>query len=106
MDEAQRAKGNICNHLAADPGAKGVVVGHGLGIDFVLDGARDRNGNPLEATIQGLKSTGVDLRLCARTWVTRKSIMPRGIPESAIVPSGVAEVAPLRAREGSVDLRP
>jgi uncharacterized protein len=106
LDEAQRAMGNIRNHLAADPNTEIVVVGNGLGIDFMLDGAKDRNGNPFEATIQELKPRGVDFRLCNNTLVTRKIDRSKVIPEAAVAPSGVAEVARLQAREGFVYLRP
>jgi len=106
LEEAQRAMGNIRNHLAADPQAKIVVVSNGNGIEFMLDGAKDRNGNPFDATIQDLKSKGVDFRLCNNTLVTRKIDKSNVIPEVAIVPSGVAEAARLQAREGFVYLRP
>lgn len=106
IDEAQRGMGNIRNHLAADPSAKIVVVGNGNGIEFMLDGAKDRNGNPFDATIQDLKSKGVEFRLCNNTLVTRKIDKSKVIPDVTIVPSGVAEAARLQAREGFVYLRP
>lgn len=106
IDEAQRGMGNIRNHLAADPSAKIIVVGNGNGIEFMLDGAKDRNGNPFDATIQDLKSKGVEFRLCNNTLVTRKIDKSKVIPEVTIVPSGVAEAARLQAREGFVYLRP
>jgi intracellular sulfur oxidation DsrE/DsrF family protein len=106
IDEAQRGMGNVRNHLAADPTAKIVVVGNGNGIEFMLDGAKDRNGNPFDATIQDLKSKGVDFRLCNNTLVTRKIDKSKVIPEVTIVPSGVAEAARLQAKEGFVYIRP
>jgi intracellular sulfur oxidation DsrE/DsrF family protein len=106
VDEAQRGIGNIRNHLAADPTAKIVVVGNGLGIDFMLDGAKDRNGNPFDASIQDLKSKGVEFRLCNNTLVSRKIDRSKVIPDVSIVPSGVAEAARLQAKEGFVYLRP
>jgi len=106
IDEAQRGMGNIRNHLNADPTAKIVVVGNGNGIEFMLDGAKDRNGNPFDATIQDLKSKGVDFRLCNNTLVSRKIDKSRVIPDVTIVPSGVAEAAKLQAREGYVYIRP
>jgi intracellular sulfur oxidation DsrE/DsrF family protein len=72
----------------------------------MLDGAKDRNGNPFDATIQDLKSKGVDFRLCNNTLVTRKIDKSKVIPEVDIVQSGVAEAARLQAREGYVYLRP
>jgi intracellular sulfur oxidation DsrE/DsrF family protein len=106
LDEAQRGIGNVRNHLAADPGAKIVVVGNGNGIEFMLDGAKDRNGNPFDAAIQDLKSRGVEFRLCNNTLVTRKIERSRVVPDVDIVPSGVAEAARLQAKEGFVYLRP
>lgn len=106
LDEAQRAIGNVRNHLNADPTAKIVVVGNGNGIEFMLDGAKDKNGNPFEVAIQDLKSKGVDFRLCNNTIVNRKIDRSRVIADVSIVPSGVAEAAKLQAREGFVYLRP
>lgn len=106
LDEAQRALRNVRNHLNADPTAKIVVVGNGNGIEFMLDGAKDKNGNPFDATIQGLRSKGVEFRLCNNTLVSRKIDKARVIPDVTIVPSGVAEAAKLQAREGFVYLRP
>jgi len=106
LDEAQRAMGNVRNHLNADPKAKIVVVGNGNGIEFMLDGAKDRNGNPFDATIQDLKGKGVEFRLCNNTLVTRKIDKSKVIPEVTIVESGVAEAAKLQIREGFAYLRP
>jgi hypothetical protein len=106
LEEASRGLGNIRNHLAADPKAKIVVVGNGLGIDFMLDGAKDRNGNPFDITIQELKTRGVDFRLCQNTIVRRNIDRSKVLSEVSIVPSGVAEAARLQAREGYVYLRP
>lgn len=106
LDEAQRAMGNIRNHLNADPKAQIVVVGNGNGIEFMLDGAKDRNGNPFDATIQDLKAKGVDFRLCRNTLATRKIDPAKVIPDVTIVPSGVAEAANLQARAGYAYLRP
>lgn len=106
LDEAQRGMGNVRNHLAADPAARIVVVGNGNGIEFMLDGAKDRNGNPFDVSIQELKARGVEFRLCNNTLVQRKIDRARVVAEADIVPSGVAEAARLQAREGFVYLRP
>jgi intracellular sulfur oxidation DsrE/DsrF family protein len=37
---------NIRNHPDADPTAKIVVVAHGPGIEFLLEGAKDTKGQP------------------------------------------------------------
>jgi intracellular sulfur oxidation DsrE/DsrF family protein len=81
-------------------------VGNGAGIDFMLDGAKDKNGNPFDATIADLKSQGVDFRLCRNTIVTRKIDPSKVNPDVSIVPSGVAEAARLQQQEGYAYLRP
>jgi uncharacterized protein len=106
LEEASRGLGNIRNHLAADPKAKISVVTNGNGIEFLLDGAKDKNGNPYEIIVQDLKSKNVDFRLCNNTLVSRNIDKAKVIPEATIVPSGVAEAARLQAREGYVYLRP
>src|SRR5512147_223420 len=44
--QARLAMQYIRNHLEVDPGAKIVVVTHANGVDFLMDGAKDKNGNP------------------------------------------------------------
>ena len=106
LEEASRGLGNIRNHLAADPNAKITVVTNGSGIEFLLDGARDKNGNPYEIIVQDLKAKNVDFRVCNNTLVSRNIDKSKVIQEATIVPSGVAEAAKLQAREGYVYLRP
>ena len=43
---ATAALRNISNHLEVNPKAKIVVVTHAQGVDFLMEGARDMNGNP------------------------------------------------------------
>lgn len=106
IPQASRAIGNIRNHLAADPTAKIVVVTHGLGIDFLLDGATNQMDQPFAGAIGELAARGVDFRVCNNTLVSRKIDPAKVAMEAKIVPSGVAEVARLQAREGFVYLRP
>jgi hypothetical protein len=97
---------NINNHLNADPKAKIVVVTHGAGIDFLLEGAADKNGNPYNIAVDELMSKGVDFRVCNNTLVSRKIDKSKVLPAAKIVPSGVAEVGRLQAAEGYVYLKP
>jgi uncharacterized protein len=106
LEKAADLLRNVKNHLAAEPGAKIVVVGHGKGIDFMLDGAKDKNGNPFDATIDTLEAKGVEFRVCNNTLVSRKIDPKTVIPEAKIVPSGVAEIGRLQAKEGYVYLKP
>lgn len=106
VPQASRAISNIRNHLAADPTAKIVVVSHGLGIDFLLDGATNQLDQPFAGSVSDLANKGVEFRVCNNTLVSRKIAADKLVMEAKIVPSGVAEVARLQAKEGFVYLRP
>jgi intracellular sulfur oxidation DsrE/DsrF family protein len=106
IPQASRAIGNIRNHLNADPSAKIVVVTHGLGIDFLLDGATNQMDQPFAGSIGELAGRGVEFRVCNNTLTTRKLSKDRVVMEASVVPSGVAEVARLQAKDGFVYLRP
>lgn len=106
IEQATNALRNVRNHLSADPGARITVVTHANGIDFLLDGAKDKNGNEFLANVQELVQRGVDFRVC-RITLERRMIDPkRVIEEARLVPSGVAEVSRLQAREGYAYLKP
>lgn len=106
VDKAVPALRNVSNHLSADPSAKIVVVTHGPGIDFLLDGAKDKNGNPFDATVDTLQAKGVEFRVCNNTLVSRKIDKSKVIHQAKIVPSGVAEVARLQSQEGYAYVKP
>jgi intracellular sulfur oxidation DsrE/DsrF family protein len=97
---------NIQNHLNADAKAKVVVVTHGPGIDFLLQDAKDSKGREFSAAVSSLAGKGVDFRVCNNTLVSRNINPDTLLMEAKIVPSGVAEVARLQAREGYVYLKP
>jgi len=105
-DHAAQMLRNIRNHLNADPKAKIVVVSHAAGVDFLMKGAKDKNGNPFDATVQDLVSKGVEFRTCEYTLKSRNIDPKNLIDEAKLVPSGVAEVARLQAQEGYVYLKP
>ena len=106
VEHAPQVLRNIKNHLDAEPGAKIVVVTHGPGIDFLLEGAKDKNGNPFDATVDTLEARGVEFRVCNNTLTSRHIDPKKVIPEAAIVPSGVAEIGRLESKEGYVYLKP
>jgi intracellular sulfur oxidation DsrE/DsrF family protein len=105
-ENAMIALRNVQNHLNASKDVHIVVVTHGKGIDFLLNDAQDKGGNPYEPVVQGLKEKGVDFRVCNNTLKSRKLDASAVIPEATIVPSGVAEIGRLQAREGYVYLKP
>ncbi len=106
IPQASRGINNIRNHLAADPKAKIVVVAHGLGIDFLLQGAVNQMDQPYSGAIGELAASGVEFRVCNNTLVSRKISADKIAMEAKIVPSGVSEVATLQAKQGFVYLRP
>lgn len=106
LAQASRAMGNIRNHLDADPTVEIVVVAHGAGIDFLLDGAVDAKGQPYAGAIGELANRGVKFQVCNNTLVTRGIPKDKVVLEASVVPSGVAEVARLQAKEGYAYLRP
>ena len=104
--QASRAMTNIRNHLEADPDVKIVVVAHGPGLDFLVDGAVGPTGQPFAGAIADLSNQGVRFAACNNTMQNRKITRDRLVMEAVVVPSGVAEVARLQAREQFVYLRP
>ena len=106
LEQASNGLRNIRNHLSADPTAKIVVVTHFKGIDFLLEGAKDKNGNPYDAAVDDLSMKGVEFRVCEFTLKGRNIDRSKVHPEAKIVPSGVAEVGRLQAKEGFAYLKP
>lgn len=104
--QAANALRNIGNHLEVNPQAKIVVVTHAQGVDFLFDGAKDRNGNPYNIAVEDLKSRGVKFEVCEITLRNRKLAKNSFVPEVTYVPSGVAEITRLQQREGYAYLRP
>ncbi len=106
LEQASRAMNNIKNHLAADPSAKIMVVGHGKGIDFMLQGAKDANGATYASKIEELGLKGIEFHLCNNTLESRKIDKSSVIDGVTIVPSGVADVARLQYKEKYAYLKP
>ncbi|MDO8650622.1 MAG: DsrE family protein [Undibacterium sp.] len=97
---------NARNHLDQSPKVKIVFVTHGPGIDFLLDGAQDKNGNPYDIAVQELAARKVEFRVCNNTLVSRNIDKSKLLPETSIVPSGVAEVSRLQIQEGYAYIKP
>jgi intracellular sulfur oxidation DsrE/DsrF family protein len=104
--QASRALEYIRNHLEADPQAQIVVVTHALGVDFLMKGAKTEKGNAFADAVADLDLAGVKFRVCEITLRERGLKRGQFLPEVQFVPSGVAEIARLQAREGYAYLRP
>jgi len=97
---------NVRNQLSVDPTARIVVVSHAQGVDFLMEGAKDKNGNPYDIPVEELAAKGVTFDVCEITLKSRKLNKEQFIPEAKFVPSGVGEIAKLQAREGYVYIKP
>jgi intracellular sulfur oxidation DsrE/DsrF family protein len=106
LPQATNGLRNIRNHLEVNPKAQIVVVAHALGVDYLMKGKKDANGNPYETIVQDLKGQGVKFDVCEITLRNRKLTKDQFIEEVDYVPSGVAEIARLQQREGYAYLRP
>jgi intracellular sulfur oxidation DsrE/DsrF family protein len=106
LAQASNGLRNIGNHLEVNPDAKIVVVTHALGVDFLMKGAKDKNGARYEDLVERFKQRGVQFDVCEITLRNRKLAKDQFIEYVTYVPSGVAEVTRLQQREGYAYLRP
>lgn len=106
VETAAAILNNISNELKASPTDKIVVVTHGPGIDFLINDAKDSKGREFSGQVSALAASGVEFRVCDNTLQSRKINAANLLMETKIVPSGVAEVARLQAKEGFVYLKP
>lgn len=96
----------VRNHLEVNPQAKIVVVTHANGVDFLMEGARDKNGNPYNINVEALAERGVIFDVCDITLKSRGLKREQFIFEARFVPSGVAELGKLQARGGYAYIKP
>jgi intracellular sulfur oxidation DsrE/DsrF family protein len=106
LEQAGNGLRNIRNHLEVNPKARIVVVAHAEGVDYLMKGKKDRNGNPYETIVEQLEIEGVRFEVCEITLRSRNLRRDQFIEAASFVPSGVAEIARLQQREGYAYLRP
>ncbi len=100
-DTASQALGalrNASNHLDTDPTAQITMVTHAAGVDFLMQDAKDRNGNPYEIAVQGLVRRGVKFEVCEITLKNRGLKREQFIPEASFTPSGVVRLTKLQVQ--------
>jgi len=106
LEQAANGLRNVQNHLEVNPKAKIIIVAHAKGVDYLMDGAQDKNGNPFNIVVEELKAKGVEFDVCEITLKRRQIDRSKFIPEVSFVPSGVAETARLQQREGYAYIKP
>jgi len=103
--QALGALRNVRNHLDTDPTAKIIVVTHAQGVDFLIEGAKDKNGSPYAGPVSALKSRGVTFEVCEITLKTRGLTKDQFLQEADFTPSGVVRLAKLQG-QGYAYIRP
>lgn len=107
-DAAEQGLGglrNIKNHLDVDPSAKITVVTHALGVDFLMEGAKDKNGALYSGPVAALKARGVNFEICEITLTNRNLKKTQFILEADFTPSGVVRLAKLQ-KQGAAYIKP
>jgi uncharacterized protein len=107
---AQATKGlrNIRNHLDVAPDTRIVVVTHAEGIDFLLEGAKDRKNPNIDyaSLVSALKSRGVVFQVCEITLRNRNLKKEQFNMDAEFTPSGVVRIGQLQSRENFAYIKP
>ena len=96
---------NVKNQLDTEPTTQITVVTHAQGVDFLMQDATDRNGNPYEVMVQGLVARGVKFEVCEITMKNRNLKKEQFISEASFTPSGVVRITRLQG-QGYAYIRP
>ena len=108
--EAQATKGlrNIRNHLDVAPDTKITVVTHANGVDFLMEGAKDKANLNVDyaALVNALKARGVKFEVCEITLKNRNLTKNQFILDAEFTPSGVVRIAQLQSREKFAYIKP
>ena len=108
--EAQATKGlrNIRNHLDVAPDTKIVVVTHADGVDFLMEGARDKKNTDIEyaSLVSALKARGVRFEVCEITLKNRNIHKDKFSLDAEFTPSGVVRIGQLQSREKFAYIKP
>ena len=105
LEQATMGLRNINNHLEVDPKARLIAVTHADGVDFLMEGAKDRFG-PFDARVQDLMGKGVKFQVCEITLRNHKLRKDQFILGVEFVPSGVVQITHLQQKEGYAYLKP
>ncbi len=96
---------NIRNHLDTDPKAQITVVTHAFGVDFLMEGMKDRSEVPFAASVAALRNRGVKFEICEITLKNRNLKREQFIPEADFTPSGVVRLTKLQL-DGHAYIKP
>jgi uncharacterized protein len=108
--EAQATKGlrNVRNHLDVAPETKITVVTHANGVDFLMEGAKDKANPNIDyaSLVNALKARGVKFEVCEITLKNRNLTKNQFILDAEFTQSGVARIGQLQSRENFAYIKP
>ncbi|MGV3571142.1 MAG: DsrE family protein [Ramlibacter sp.] len=108
--ESQATKGlrNIRNHLDVAPETKIVVVTHANGVDFLMEGAKDKANPNIDyaSLVSALKARGVRFEVCEITLKNRNLRKDQFSMDAEFTPSGVVRIGQLQSRERYAYIKP
>jgi uncharacterized protein len=103
--QATAALRNIGNHLDTDASAQITVVTHAQGVDFLMDGAKDKSNSLFASQVAALRNRGVKFEVCEITLKNRGLKKEQFIQEADYTASGVVRLAKLQS-QGAAYIKP
>ncbi|MEO8656367.1 MAG: DsrE family protein, partial [Ramlibacter sp.] len=106
--QATKALRNVRNHLDVAPDTKILVVSHAEGVDFLMDGAKDKKNPDIDyaALVSALKARGVRFEVCEITLRNRNLKKEQFNMDADFTPSGVVRIGQLQTREHFAYIKP
>mgnify|MGYP000865356066 CR=1 FL=1 len=108
--EVQATKGlrNIRNHLDVAPDTRITVVTHADGVDFLMEGAKDKKNPNIDyaALVNALKARGVRFEVCEITLKNRNLKKEQFTMDADFTPSGVVRIGQLQTRDHFAYIKP
>lgn len=104
--QALKALRNINNHLDTAPDTAITVVAHANGVDFLMEGAKDKNGNTYASLVSALVAKGVHFEVCEITLKRRNLKKDQFVLEAEFTPSGVVRLTELQVANGYAYIKP
>jgi intracellular sulfur oxidation DsrE/DsrF family protein len=106
--QATKGLRNIRNHLDEAPDTQIIVVTHADGVDFLLEGAKDKANPNIDyaSLVSALKARNVRFEVCEITLKNRSLKKEQFILDADFTPSGVVRVGRLQVREGYGYIKP
>ena len=106
--QATKGLRNVRNHLDVAPDTQIIVVTHADGVDFLLEGAKDKANPNIDyaSLVSALKARNVRFEVCEITLKNRGINKSQFILDADFTPSGVVRVGRLQVQEGFGYIKP